>query len=187
MALLAIQISFNWWLCGHGASDSYLGNGEASWRWWRLFGGGGDGVRLDSAQDDSVRSIGSETLAFFFGGPLLVFWPWRCQRIRLEMRAACSGGGGRWEARRRGFRMVAFCSERNFGIIFVAHFVAAKRVYGTAKWHLCAKGWFRSCETPFEMASRLRSGGFQGMEISQPFRSCETGVLGCEMALRESI
>ena len=56
-------------------------------------------------------------------------------------------------------------------------------MYGAVKWHSCAKGWFHSCETPFEIASRLRSGGFQGVEISQPFRSCETGVLGCEMAL----
>ena len=26
-----------------------------------------------------------------------------------------------------------------------------------AKWHSCAKKWFRSCETPFQMASRLRN------------------------------
>ena len=58
-----------------------------------------------------------------------------------------------------------------------------KRAYGAAKWHSCAKGWFHSCKTPFEMASRLRSGGYQGVEISQPFHSCEMGVLGCEMAL----
>ena len=43
-----------------------------------------------------------------------------------------------------------------------------------AKWHSCAKKWFRSCETPFQMASRLWNGGFQGVEVSQPFRSCET-------------
>ena len=42
---------------------------------------------------------------------------------------------------------------------------------------------FRRCETPFRMASRLRNGGFQGVENSQPFRSCETVVPGCEMAL----
>ena len=32
--------------------------------------GGGDGVGSDlGSEDDSVRSIGSETFAFFFGGP----------------------------------------------------------------------------------------------------------------------
>ena len=55
--------------------------------------------------------------------------------------------------------------------------------FTAAKWHSCAKGWFRSCETPFGMASRLRNGGFQGVEVPQPFRSCETDVLACEMAL----
>ena len=34
---------------------------------------------------------------------------------------------------------------------------AAKWAYDAAKWHSCAKGWFRSCETPFEMAPRLRN------------------------------
>ena len=38
--------------------------------------GGGDGVGLDlGSEDDSIRSIGSETLAFFFGGPVPDFWP----------------------------------------------------------------------------------------------------------------
>ena len=38
--------------------------------------GGGDGVGSDSgSEDDSIRSIGSETLTFFFGGPVLDFWP----------------------------------------------------------------------------------------------------------------
>ena len=37
---------------------------------------GGDDVGFDSgSEDDSVRSIGSETLAFFFGGPVPNFWP----------------------------------------------------------------------------------------------------------------
>ena len=51
------------------------------------------------------------------------------------------------------------------------------------KWHSCTKGWFRSCETPFHMASRLRNGGFQGVEVSQPFRNCKMDVRGCEMSL----
>ena len=38
--------------------------------------GSGDGVGSDSgSEDDSVRSIGSETFAFFFGGPVPYFWP----------------------------------------------------------------------------------------------------------------
>ena len=38
--------------------------------------GGGDGIGSDSSfEDDSVRSIGSKTFAFFFGGPVPDFWP----------------------------------------------------------------------------------------------------------------
>ena len=38
--------------------------------------GGGDGVGSDSSsENDSIRSIGSETLAFFFGGSVPDFWP----------------------------------------------------------------------------------------------------------------
>ena len=38
--------------------------------------GGGDGVGSDSgSEDDSVKSIGSETFAFFFGGPVPDLWP----------------------------------------------------------------------------------------------------------------
>ena len=65
----------------------------------------------------------------------------------------------------------------------ICHFEAAKWVYGAVKWQSCAKGWFRNCETPFQMASRLQNGGFQGVEVLQPFRSWETGVRACEMAL----
>ena len=37
--------------------------------------GGGDGVSSDSgSEDDFVRSIGSKTLAFFFGGRIPDFW-----------------------------------------------------------------------------------------------------------------
>nr|CAN77218.1 hypothetical protein VITISV_036422 [Vitis vinifera] len=52
---------------------------------------------------------------------------------------------------------------------------------------------FRSCETPFQMASRLRNSrlalhtrlqtDFKAWRISQPFRSCEMSVRGCERAL----
>ena len=66
---------------------------------------------------------------------------------------------------------------------FRNNFAAAKWVYRAAKWHSYAKGWFRSCETPVGMASRLQNGGFQGVEVLQPFRSYETDVRGCEMAL----
>ena len=38
--------------------------------------GDGDGVGSDSgSEDDSIRSIGSETFAFFFGGLVPDFWP----------------------------------------------------------------------------------------------------------------
>ena len=38
--------------------------------------GGGDGVSSDSSsKGDSIRSIGSDTLAFFFGGSVPDFWP----------------------------------------------------------------------------------------------------------------
>ena len=76
-----------------------------------------------------------------------------------------------------------FRSEGAFRQYFAAHFTAAKWGYGAAKWHSCAKGWFRSCETPFEMASRLRNEGFQGVKVSQPFCNCEMDVRGYEMAL----
>ena len=52
-----------------------------------------------------------------------------------------------------------------------------KWAYGAAKWHSCAKGWFRSYETPFEMAYWLRNSGSQGMESSQPFRSCKMALV----------
>ncbi|KAL6336124.1 hypothetical protein AAG906_010409 [Vitis piasezkii] len=193
MALLCNPISFNWRLCHHGASDGYLRSD-------------GDGVGFDSgSEDDSIISIGSETFAFFFGGPvpdfwpleelaqamvselmgtktlLLVFWPWRCRRKRSEVCAACSGGGGTREAARR------FPSEGNFGINFAAHFATAKRAYDVTKWHSCAKGWFHSCETPFEMAPWLRNSGSQGMESSQPFRSYEMALVcqGASSQLRK--
>ena len=57
-----------------------------------------------------------------------------------------------------------FRSEGNFGIDFAAYLATVKRAYGATKWHSCAKGWFRSYETPFEMVPRLRNGGSQGVE-----------------------
>ena len=57
-----------------------------------------------------------------------------------------------------------FRSEGNFGMDFAAHFAIAKWEYDVAKWHSCAKGWFHSCETPFEMVPRLRNGGSPGVE-----------------------
>ena len=38
--------------------------------------GGGNGEDSDSSsEEDSVRSIGSKTFAFFIGGPVPDFWP----------------------------------------------------------------------------------------------------------------
>ena len=38
---------------------------------------------------------------------------------------------------------------------------------GAAKWHSCAKWWFRSCETPFEMAPRQRRHLIRSQLVSQ--------------------
>ena len=47
-----------------GGGDFLAGSGD-------FLASGGDGVGSDSSsEDDSVRSIGSETFAFFFGSPL---------------------------------------------------------------------------------------------------------------------
>ena len=52
-----------------GGGDFLAGNGD-------FLAGSGDGVGSHSgSEDDSVRSIGSETFAFFFGGPVPDFWP----------------------------------------------------------------------------------------------------------------
>ena len=54
----------------------------------------------------------------------------------------------------------SFHSQMGFlqpGAIFVAHFTAVKWGWAAAKWHSCAKGWFRSCETTCEMGVRLRN------------------------------
>ena len=46
-----------------GGGDFLASNGD-------FLAGGGDGVGFDSgSKEDSVRSIGSKTFAFFFGGP----------------------------------------------------------------------------------------------------------------------
>ena len=53
-------------------------------------------------------------------------------------------------------------------------------MYGAAKWHSCAKKWFRSFEIPCEMELWLRNWKFLRFGISQSFRSCKTP---CEMGL----
>ncbi|WKA03408.1 hypothetical protein VitviT2T_021518 [Vitis vinifera] len=53
-----------------------------------------------------------------------------------------------------------FRSQMGFsqpGAIFAAHFAAAKWGWAAAKWHSCAEGVFRSCETPCEMGLWLRN------------------------------
>ena len=66
--------------------------------------------------------------------------------------------------------------------------------YCATKWHSCAKGVFRSCETPYEIGLRAAKHPakwgfgcenwiFYALGISQPFQSHEIGVGGCEMAL----
>ena len=43
---------------------------------------------------------------------------------------------------------------------------------GAAKWHSCAKGWFRSCETPFEIGARLRNKKISALALRAHF-CCE--------------
>ena len=50
-----------------------------------------------------------------------------------------------------------FAARGQFRNHFAAHFAALKWVYGAAKWHSCAKGWFCSCETTYKMGARLRN------------------------------
>ena len=85
---------------------------------------------------------------------------------------------GFFATRRRGFR-----SEGKFGIDFVTHFAATKQVYGSTNWRSCAKGGFRSCETPFEMVPQLRNCGSPGVEKIAANTQLRNGVPGCEMAL----
>ena len=49
-------------------------------------------------------------------------------------------------------------------------------VHCAAKWHSCAKSWFRSCEIPCQMELWLRNWDFSRFGISQSFRSCEMRV-----------
>ena len=52
-----------------GGGEFLASNGD-------FLAGEGDGVGSDSGfEEDSVRLIGSETFAFFFGGPVPDFWP----------------------------------------------------------------------------------------------------------------
>ena len=44
--------------------------------------------------------------------------------------------------------------------IFAAHFATAKLGGCAAKWHSCAKGVFRSYETPYEIVFWLRKWSF---------------------------
>ena len=45
------------------------------------------------------------------------------------------------------------------------------------------KGGFTTAKHPSKWRFGCEMEDLQGVEVSQPFRSCETGVLGCEMAL----
>ncbi|KAL6325941.1 hypothetical protein AAG906_038432 [Vitis piasezkii] len=144
-----IHISFNWWLCHHGASNSYL------------MTGGGDGVGSDSgSEDDSVRSIGLETLAFFFGGPVLDFWP--LEELALAMVSGTRRGRGGsevepWTGVSLGIlRLVD--GDEDLAPRVLAMAVSAKTA--------CSGGGG-------EFRHRFRS----------PFRSYETSVRRCKVAL----
>ena len=45
------------------------------------------------------------------------------------------------------------------------------------------KGGFAAAKHPSKWRLGCKNDGSQGVEVSQPFRRCETGVLGCKMAL----
>ena len=59
----------------------------------------------------------------------------------------------------RGFQMALMCQKVVSQLKGDFAAVSQLRNEGNcaAKWHSCAKSWFRSCETPFQMASRLRN------------------------------
>ena len=64
-------------------------------------------------------------------------------------------------------------------ILRCGDFAATKWVYRALKWNSCAKGWFHSCETPFQMASQLRNGGFSrygGFAATSQLRNRCTGL-----------
>ena len=86
-----------------------------------------------------------------------------CQRVVSQLRNTLQNGlsAAKW----RIFKAWRFCS----------HFVAAKRVYGLAKWHSCAKGPFRSCEN-------FRRGH---LEATKPFCS-EEGDFRCGSLLLQN-
>ena len=50
-----------------------------------------------------------------------------------------------------------FAAEKYFRSPFCSHFATWNEGNCAAKWHSCATEWFHSCETPFQMASRLRN------------------------------
>ena len=63
--------------------------------------------------------------------------------------------------------------------IFIAHFAAAKWGWRAAKWHSCARGWFRSCETTCEMGVRLQKLEFLGVEdFAEHFAAAKWGEGG---------
>ena len=59
----------------------------------------------------------------------------------------------------RGFEMALMCQKVVSQLKGDFAAISQLRNEGNyaAKWHSCAKKWFRSCETPFQMVSRLRN------------------------------
>ncbi|RVW62975.1 hypothetical protein CK203_062387 [Vitis vinifera] len=154
----AIQISFNWQLCHHGASDGYLrsggdflagggdflaGNGD-------FLAGSGDGVGSHSgSEDDSVRSIGSETFAFSLGDRYPDFWP--LEELNRQWRGRCGSEVESW-------------TGASLGIL--------RQVDGDEDFAPHVLAMAVSAETTRDAHGLL-----------SPFRNCETGVRRCEVAL----
>ena len=62
-----------------------------------------------------------------------------------------------------------------FFFYFAAISQLRNEVHCAAKWHSCAKSWFRNCETPCGMELWLRNWKFSLFGASQPFRSYQNG------------
>ena len=90
-----------------------------------------------------------------------------------------------WACRRGG----AFSQQ---GLIFIAEgyfrspFHSCEMGGGAAKWHSCAKWWFRSCEMGLGLRNGAWAAKLRFLKLGwfhRGFRSCEIGVWGCKMAL----
>nr|CAN66444.1 hypothetical protein VITISV_011563 [Vitis vinifera] len=189
--------------------------------------GGGHGVGSDSgSKDDSVRSIGSETFAFFFGGLVPDFWPLEelapamasseveswisaplgilrrvdgdedfAPRVLAMAMSTETAGDARGLLRRisRGvFRNEEAWISQRLGVFAVRGISASisqpisqlRNERTTLQTGTrVPKGGFTAAKHPSKWCLVCETVDLQARKKSQPIRSCETVVLGCEMAL----